>query len=127
WAWRWAGKAPRRPFDLARGPLCRFVLLRLGGGGRRLLVNLHHAVCDGTSVGVLLREIAILYQGALLPELPIQYADYAAWQRQWLQGRVLPEHRPSGRGRRPGAPAALDLPLDRPRPVVQGFRGGLVS
>jgi hypothetical protein len=81
----------RRPFDLARGPLARALLLRLGEREHLALLNLHHVVTDGWSTGVLLRELAALYAGVSLPALPVQYADYAAWQRESL--------RDCGRGR----------------------------
>ncbi|HEY9420940.1 MAG TPA: condensation domain-containing protein, partial [Thermoanaerobaculia bacterium] len=88
----------RRPFDLKHGPLVRASLLRLGKEEHVLLFAMHHIVTDGWSMGVLVREVAALYRAFLagepssLPELPVQYADYAAWQRGWLQGEVLEEH-----------------------------------
>src|SRR6185295_10656239 len=124
---RRAAAEARWPFDLAAGPLCRFNLLRLGRREHRLLANLHHTICDGGSIGVLLRETAALYEGSPLPELPIQYADYAAWQRQWLEGPALEGQLAWWRERLAGAPAALDLPLDRPRPAVQRLRGGFAA
>ncbi|MFP3939248.1 MAG: amino acid adenylation domain-containing protein [Thermoanaerobaculia bacterium] len=126
-----------RPFDLGRGPLVRARLVRLGPAGDgaeedRLLVTLHHAVFDGWSVGVLLNELAGVY-GALaagepvrLPEPPVQYADYAAWQRRWLAGDALEEQLGYWRSRLAGAPPVLELPTDHPRPAVQSFRGGRV-
>jgi len=110
-----------RPFDLARGPLLRAAALRLGGSEHVLLLCLHHAVADAWSLGVLAREIATLYAafaaGAAspLPELPLQYADFALWQREWLQGEVLESHLAYWRSRLAGLPAALDLPADRQR------------
>ncbi len=124
---RLAAAAAGRPFDLAAGPLHRFALLRLGRREHRLVANLHHMVCDGGSIGVLLREVADLYRGTRLAELPVQYADYAVWQRQWLQGPALEGQLAWWRKRLSGAPAALDLPLDRPRPAVQRLRGGLAA
>ncbi|HVG10832.1 MAG TPA: non-ribosomal peptide synthase/polyketide synthase, partial [Thermoanaerobaculia bacterium] len=123
---RWAVEEARRPFDLAVGPLCRFTLLRLGDGEHRLLVNLHHTVADGWSIDVFLRELAALYGGSPLPELPVQYADYAAWQRAWLP-EVLEGQIGYWREQLATAPDALDLPLDRPRPAVQSLRGSQVS
>jgi len=85
----------RQPFDLARGPLLRVTLLRLNKTEHVLLLTIHHIISDGWSIGVFNRELAVLYEAfsagkpSPLPELPIQYADYAAWQRQWLQGAVL--------------------------------------
>ncbi len=123
------GRRPVRPFDLARGPLLRGALLRLEPEEHVALVTLHHIVSDGWSIGVLLRELAALY-GALaagvepaLPELPIQYADYAAWQRDWLRGEALAGQLAWWRERLAGAPAVLDLPTDRPRPAVGSMRG----
>jgi amino acid adenylation domain-containing protein len=115
----------RTPFDLARGPLLRLALLRLGKGDHVLLINLHHIVSDGWSIGVLLREVAALWAGgpAALPDLPVQYADFAVWQREWLHGEVLEAQLAYWRGRLAGAPRVLDLPLDHPRPAVQTFRG----
>ncbi|HYG64196.1 MAG TPA: amino acid adenylation domain-containing protein, partial [Thermoanaerobaculia bacterium] len=118
-----------RPFDLTRGPLLlRARLLRLDGQRRRLLLTLHHIVSDGWSMGVLVREIGALYgQGeqAGLPELPVQYADYAAWQRSWLEGETLEREAGFWRQRLAGAPPVLELPTDRPRPAVCSGRGGL--
>src|SRR4029078_4734094 len=84
-----------RPFDLARGPLVRATLLRSGEEEHAVLLTLHHVVADGWSMGVLIGEIAPLCRACLggetshLPALPIQYADFAVWQRQWLRGEVL--------------------------------------
>ncbi len=115
----------RRPYDLARGPLLRSTLLRLGGREHALLVGMHHIVSDGWSLGIFVRELGELYrQPAGLPELPIQYADYAAWQRQWLSGEVMEERLAWWKYQLAGAPPVVDLPLDRPRPGVQGYRGG---
>ena len=120
----------RRPFDLERGPLLRASLLRLAATEHVLLLTLHHIAADGWSLGVLLGEVAALY-GALLagrpsplPDLAVQYADYALWQRGWLQGEVLAGELRHWRERLAGAPEVLDLPLDRPRPAVHSFHGG---
>ncbi|MEM7354745.1 MAG: amino acid adenylation domain-containing protein, partial [Acidobacteriota bacterium] len=119
-----------RPFDLARDPLARFHLLRLGELENLLFVNLHHIVADGWSIGVLVRELGSLYQAfcrgarSPLPPLPVQYIDYACWQRQWLSDDRLAAEIEHWRPRLANAPAALQLPIDRPRPAVQGFRGG---
>jgi amino acid adenylation domain-containing protein len=118
-----------RPFDLARGPLLRLALLRLAREEHRLLVTVHHIVFDGWSQGVFNRELAALYEGAIspeLPELPVQYADYAAWQREWLAGPAAAaqvEHWCSRLGR---VPRTLSLPTDRARPAVQSSRGALL-
>ncbi|HZI16901.1 MAG TPA: amino acid adenylation domain-containing protein, partial [Myxococcus sp.] len=118
----------RRPFDLVQGPLLRALLLRLDAEDHVLLVAMHHIVSDGWSIGVLVKEVVALYeafhQGAPspLPELPVQYADYAVWQRGWLQGEVLEAQLEYWRRELSGAPS-LELPLDRPRSSVQSFRG----
>jgi len=119
----------RRMFDLARGPLLRTSLLRLGEEDHILVLALHHIVSDGWSGGVLFHEITALYEAfstgkpSPLPELPIQYADYAIWQREWLQGEVLKEHLAYWKQQLTGAPAVLELPTDRPRPAVQTMHG----
>jgi amino acid adenylation domain-containing protein len=126
---RRAADEAARPFDLAEGPLFRAALLRLGEGEHVLLLSLHHAVSDGWSSGILLREASALYAafsaGAPSPlaELPVQYADFAAWQREQLQGPVLDRQLAWWRERLEGAPALLELPTDRPRPAMQRFRG----
>jgi len=115
-----------RPFDLAAGPLLRSALLRLGPGRHLLLLNLHHIISDGWSNGVLVRELTALYDlgaDAPLPELPIQYADFAVWQRRWLAGEVLERQAALWRRRLAGMPPVLDLPSDRPRPPVRSSRG----
>jgi hypothetical protein len=114
-----------RPFDLARGPLLRASLLRLGSEEHVLLLTMHHIVSDGWSMGVLLRELTALYhafsqgQPSLLLPLALQYADYAAWQRGWLTGAVLQEQLTYWKQQLTGAPTALELPTDRPRPAAQ--------
>ncbi|MFP2911696.1 amino acid adenylation domain-containing protein, partial [Pyxidicoccus sp. 3LFB2] len=130
---RLAGEEAMRPFDLARGPLFRATLLRLGEQDHVLLVTVHHIVSDGWSSGVLVRELAALYSARAtgtqpaLPALPVQYADYAAWQRGWLQGDVLQRQLDYWRNHLAGAPQALELPTDRPRPAVQSHRGAAHS
>ncbi|HVF62225.1 MAG TPA: amino acid adenylation domain-containing protein [Thermoanaerobaculia bacterium] len=119
----------RRPFDLAHGPLFRAALLRLGAEEHLLLFAVHHTVSDAWSQGVLVAELSELYAAAIagrpspLPPLPIQYADYAAWQRRRLQGRALAAQVAFWREALAGAPALLELPTDRPRPAVQTFAG----
>ncbi|HSF39388.1 MAG TPA: non-ribosomal peptide synthase/polyketide synthase [Thermoanaerobaculia bacterium] len=119
----------RRPFDLARPPVVRTLLLRLAEREHVLLFTIHHVSGDGWSVDVLSRELVELYGAAVegrparLPELPVQYADFAVWQRSWLQGAALTAQIDYWRHRLAGAPALLELPLDRPRPPVQSFRG----
>ncbi|MET0396001.1 MAG: amino acid adenylation domain-containing protein, partial [Longimicrobiaceae bacterium] len=126
---RRAGEEARRPFDLAAGPLFRAALLRLGAGDHVLLFSMHHIVSDGWSMGVFHRELSALYaayregRGSPLAELPVQYADYAAWQREHLRDGVLEGELAYWRERLADAPALLELPTDHPRPAEQGFRG----
>ncbi|MGQ5273687.1 condensation domain-containing protein, partial [Xanthomonas arboricola pv. corylina] len=113
------------PFDLAVGPLIRGQLLRLSAQEHVLLVTQHHIVSDGWSIGVMIGEVSQLYSAFIqgqpdpLPPLAIQYADYAVWQRQWLQGEALQQQLEFWREHLTGAPALLELPTDRPRPAVQ--------
>ncbi len=114
--------------DLTQGPLLRATLLRLAETEHVLLLSLHHIVADGWSMGVLMQEVAALYPAFVearpmpLAELPIQYADFAVWQRQWLQGEVLNEQIDYWRQQLAGF-KPLELPTDHPRPPVQNFRG----
>ncbi|HYN22024.1 MAG TPA: amino acid adenylation domain-containing protein, partial [Thermoanaerobaculia bacterium] len=124
---RLSGDEARRIFDLSRGPLLRTMLVRTGGDEHTLLLTQHHIVSDGWSIGVLLRELRALYSASRLPELPIQYADFAVWQRGWLQGDALARQLGWWRDHLAGAPAVLELPADRPRPAVQSARGGRFS
>ncbi|WP_437759619.1 amino acid adenylation domain-containing protein [Sorangium sp. So ce1389] len=127
--------AARRPFDLARGPLLRLALLRQTPVDHVLLVTVHHLVADAWSMGVLVREIAALYGAARagapleghLPELPIQYADFVAWQSDLLAGPAFEEQLGYWRRALEGAPEALELAADRPRPARQASRGGQAS
>ena len=119
----------RRPFNLARDLMLRARLFRLELKRHVLFLNLHHIAVDGWSVAVLLRELGILYeafcqaQSSPLQELPIQYADFSAWQRDWLQGEVLEQQLGYWRTQLAGVPALLELPTDRPRPARQSSRG----
>ncbi len=130
-AQRLAAVESRRPFDLIRGPLLRVMLLRLAAADHVLLLTLHHIISDGWSMGVLLQELSVLYEAyssgrpSPLAELAIQYADFAQWQRQWLQGEVLDQHRQWWCEQLRGAPAQLELPADHPRPGVATFRGAV--
>jgi amino acid adenylation domain-containing protein len=118
-----------RPFDLMKGPLLRLSLLRLGAEEHVALVTMHHIVSDGWSIGVLVREVAALYgayvlgQESPLEELAIQYADFAHWQRGWLQGEVLAAQLEYWRAELADAPTVIDLPIDKPRPPVQTYHG----
>jgi amino acid adenylation domain-containing protein len=119
----------QRPFDLNGDLLLRSLLLRLDEAEHILLLLTHHIASDKWSTSILCRELSALYgvfalgQPLALPELPVQYADYALWQRQWLQGAVLETHLDYWTKRLAGAAAVLTLPTDRPRPTVQTFRG----
>ncbi|WP_018267988.1 non-ribosomal peptide synthetase, partial [Methylosinus sp. LW4] len=125
----------RRPFDLTQGPLLRVLIIDLGVGeeAREHLVafTLHHIVSDGWSTDVLMRELAALYEARVagrpspLPPLPIQYADYAAWQRDWLRGERLERQLSYWRRRLADASMVLELPTDHPRPAVQDSAGGV--
>lgn len=119
----------QRPFDLVRGPLFRVSLLRLAAEEHILIAPIHHIISDGWSLGVLLRELDSLYkafaagQPSPLSELPIQYADFALWQREWLQGRALDERLAYWRRQLADIPPLLELPTDHPRPPISTFQG----
>ena len=125
---RLAAEEAARPFDLTRAPLLRALLARLGAGSHLLVFNLHHIASDGWSGGVLVREVGALYAAfaagfpSPLAELPLQYADYARWQRAELSGASLATLLAYWRQQLEGLPP-LALPTDRPRPPVEGFRG----
>ena len=131
-ALRWGGEEGRRPFDLSTGPLLRVTVLKLGEQEHVLVLVLHHIVADGWSTWVLTQELETLYgayvkgEAATLPELPVQYVDYAVWQREWLKGEVLEEQLSWWRAKLAGVPEALEVPTDRPRPAVQGYQGASV-
>ena len=117
-------------FDLARGPLILVKLLKLEDEEHILLSTIHHIIYDGWSRGVLLGELTELYQAfnngesSSLPELPIQYADFAMWQRDWLSGETLEKQLSYWRNKLSGALPVLELPGDRLRPAIQSHRGG---
>ncbi len=119
----------QRPFDLTAPPLMRVTLLRLGPDEHMLVTILHHIIADLRSVEVLLYEMATLYDAAVhqqpapLPELPIQFADYARWQQQWMQGEVLQQQLGYWQQQLADAPELLALPTDRPRPAVRTSAG----
>ncbi|MBE7553883.1 MAG: hypothetical protein HS126_22690 [Anaerolineales bacterium] len=120
-------------FDLTLGPLWRVKLLRLAEQDHVFLLTMHHIISDGWSLGVFFRELAILYaafcvgQPSVLPPLPIQYVDFAVWQRQWLQGEVLETQLAYWKQQLAGPLPVLELPTDRPRPLVQTYRGASQS
>ncbi|MCA9941001.1 MAG: hypothetical protein KC418_20320, partial [Anaerolineales bacterium] len=122
----------KTPFNLTQGPLLRPLLLRLDGDEHILVLNMHHIITDAWSVRVFIDELRTLYAAFLdnhlspLPELPIQYADFASWQQQWLQGERLDKQLDYWRRKLSGASFILDLPTDYPRPVAQSFRGAAI-
>lgn len=131
-----ARREAQLPFDLANGPLWRATLLRTAARAHVLLLTMHHIVSDAWSMGILIREVTTLYQSymcreqggpAPLPELAIQYADFAYWQRDWLESEVLDEQLAYWREQLRDSPELLELPLDRPRPAVQTYRGASQS
>lgn len=119
----------RRPFDLAHGPLLRARLLRLAPDEHLLLLVTHHIACDGWSLGVLYRELSALYEAFVherpspLPALTVDYADFAHWQREWLQGPVIEAQLTYWKQQLRGAQTALGLPTDRPRSPLQTYPG----
>nr|WP_323374619.1 amino acid adenylation domain-containing protein [Nostoc commune] len=124
-----AREEAQQAFDLNEGFLLRVKLLRLSEQEHILLLTMHHIASDAWSTDILMREFATLYQAfcegqpAPLAELPIQYVDFAAWQRQWLQGERLESQISYWRKQLEGAPKLLELPIDFPRPAIQSFRG----
>jgi non-ribosomal peptide synthetase component F len=118
-----------KKFDLAKGPLIQATLLRLSEEQHVFLIVMHHIISDGWSLNILIRELATIYEAFLLkqpsplPPLPIQYADFAHWQRQWLQGETLESHLAYWKKQLGSDLPALDLPTDRPRPTLQTFCG----
>ncbi|MEG5173407.1 amino acid adenylation domain-containing protein [Microcoleus sp. B3-D7] len=128
-----AAEEASKPFDLTKGPLLRASLLHLDAEEYVLLLTLHHIIFDGWSIGVFLQELAALYEAfsigkpSPLPELSIQYADFAIWQREWLTGDRLQTQLNYWKKQLSGAPPLLELPADRPRPPVQTYRGAKES
>jgi len=120
-------------FDLSAGPLLRVLLLKLAAQDHVLLLTMHHIVSDGWSLGILIRELSVLYaaygrgEHSPLEPLEVQYADYAIWQRQWLQGEVLEKQLSYWRERLSGTLPVLELPTDRQRPAVASFKGAVHS
>lgn len=128
-----ATEESQRPFDISRGPLIRALLVVFNEQEHALLFTLHHIVDDGWSIGILSREVSVLYDAFVsgapvpLPELPIQYADFAVWQREYLQGDALNEQLSYWRNQLANIPPVLELPVDRPRPDVGSFRGARMT
>jgi amino acid adenylation domain-containing protein len=126
---RCATEEAHRPFNLAQAPLFRVRLLRLSENDHVVLFTMHHIIADGWSIGVLMREMGVLYEAfargeaSPLAELPIQYADYAVWQREWLTGAVLERQLEYWKKHLAGAPPVVELPTNRPRPAEQTFNG----
>ncbi|HEX8852524.1 MAG TPA: condensation domain-containing protein, partial [Pyrinomonadaceae bacterium] len=126
-----ASEEAQRPFNLARGPLLRASLLKLGDDEHIALFTMHHIVSDGWSIGVLMREVTALYAAFVegrpspLPELSIQYADFAAWQREWLQGETLDEQLAYWKQQLAGEASMSVLPTDRPRTAKRTYHGSL--
>lgn len=122
-------EAAQKPFALAQGPLIRGELMQLAETEHVLFVSMHHIVSDGWSMSILIDELSVLYRSFACNEadpltpLPIQYADYALWQRQWLAGDVLQQQATYWRQALSGAPALLELPSDHPRPARQTYAG----
>jgi amino acid adenylation domain-containing protein len=119
----------REPFDLEHGPLLRAKVVRLSETEHVVFTTAHHIVSDGWSLGILIRELAAVYEdltsqtSTSLPELSVQYADYAVWQREWLKEELLDRQLSYWKKQLQDVPAILDLPADRPRPLVQTFNG----
>ncbi|HYP26892.1 MAG TPA: amino acid adenylation domain-containing protein [Blastocatellia bacterium] len=126
---RLAAEESRRPFNLTKGPMLRAKLVRLDGEDYMAVITTHHIASDGWSIEIFARELAALYQyfsegrHAALPDLPIQYPDFAHWQQEWLRGDALEAQLAYWKRQLSGAPPVLELPADRPRPAVQTFEG----
>ncbi len=120
-----------RPFDLSSEALIRARVVKLDAGQHVLILTLHHIVCDGWSISVLLRELTSLYHerpsSETTPQLPIQYADFALWQRRWLQEETIDRQLNYWRKQLADAPTALDLPTDFPRPALRSYKGRRIS
>ncbi len=122
-----------RPFRLSQAPLFRFALASMAEDSHLLLLNWHHVICDGWSIGVFMREVISAYDALVqgqepsFPEIPVTYADYAVWQRNWLQGEVLDKEIAWWRQAMEGAQTVLELPGDRARPKVQTYDGAVAE
>src|SRR5947209_14500188 len=119
----------KRPFDLSTGPLFRCLVVRLGPEHHILLLVLHHIIVDGWSISILFREVTSSYAAMLkghapsLPDIPLQYAEYARWQRQYMSGEVLDQRLAYWKSKLAGSPFVLDLPTDYPRPSIASWHG----
>lgn len=126
-----AASEAQRPFDLTTGPLLRTLLLDLGQGDHVLLLTMHHIISDGWSLGIIAREMIALYKAyaagepITLARPPIQYADYAAWQQEWIQGKRLATQLAYWKDQLSGSPALLTLPMSKPRPAVWSNQAAL--
>ncbi|MDJ0756202.1 MAG: amino acid adenylation domain-containing protein [Ardenticatenaceae bacterium] len=126
-----AREEAQRPFDLAHGPLQRALLMRLNPEEHILLLSMHHIACDGWSIGILIRELSLLYAAfasgnpSPLPVVPIQYVDFVHWQREWLSQERVNAQLSYWKDTLQGAPQMLHLPTDRPRPAMQTFYGSV--
>jgi amino acid adenylation domain-containing protein len=118
-----AAEEVKRPFDLKHAPLLRVVLAQLDDDDHLLLLTIHHIISDGWSIGILLSELAAVYNNLSLPDLPVQYVDFAAWQRRSLSDESLKRQIDYWTDRLSGAPASINLPSDRTRPSVRKFSG----
>ncbi|HLJ32959.1 MAG TPA: amino acid adenylation domain-containing protein [Ktedonobacteraceae bacterium] len=126
-------KEALQPFDLDGAALWRSMLLHLDADEHILLFTVHHSIADAWSLDILLNELSVIYSATIagtsftLPEVPLQYADYAVWQREWLQGEALEQQVAYWREQLLHAPTVLDLPADHPRPAVQSYRGNVCA
>lgn len=131
-ALRLVAEEARRPFDLARSPVIRAKLLRLDRNDHVFLLTMHHIISDEWSLAIFIRELCRLYEAyslgksSPLPDLPVQYADFAIWQRDWLKGEVLQRQLDYWKRELGARPPVLELPTDRPRPPVAAFQGATV-
>ncbi|TKH92117.1 condensation domain-containing protein, partial [Bacillus cereus] len=122
-----------KPFNLKQGPLFRVNLLKINSYEYVLMLNMHHIISDGWSTGIFTKELSILYEdfsnqrSSSLPELPIQYADFAVWQREWLQGEVLEKQLSYWKKQLNGDLPILNLPTDRPRSAKQTYKGAFID
>jgi non-ribosomal peptide synthetase component F len=132
-ALRCATAEVQRPFDLVQGPLLRALLVQLGVNDHLLSITWHHIIVDGWSLGVFTRELRVLYEAfsrgrtPVLPALPLQYADFAVWQRQWVQGEDIAKQLAYWKKQLAGVPTLLRLPTDHPRPAQQTYYGSRLA